>query len=55
MRDFRKYKVWDLGHELNLSIYKLANDFLSDEKFGLISQMRRDAYYIPSNISEGCC
>ena len=35
------------------AIYKLTRDYPSDEKFGLISQMRRCAVYISSNISEG--
>ena len=35
------------------AIYKLTRDYPSDEKFGLISQMRRCAVSISSNISEG--
>lgn len=54
MRDYRKYKVWELGHQLTLSIYKLTKDFPDFEKYGVISQMQRAAYSIPSNISEGC-
>ena len=35
------------------AIYKLTRDYPSDEKFGLISQMRRSTVSVPSNISEG--
>jgi len=54
MRDYRKYDVWKLGHEITLQIYALTKEFPKKEQFGIISQMRRAAYSIPSNISEGC-
>jgi four helix bundle protein len=34
------------------TIYRHTNDYPSDERFGLVSQMRRCAVSIPSNISE---
>lgn len=54
MRDYRKYDVWKLGHEITLHVYKLTKTFPREEQYGLISQMRRAAYSIPSNIAEGC-
>ena len=54
MRDFKKYDVWRLSHEMVLSVYKMTSSFPSSEKFQLISQMKRAAYSIPSNFSEGC-
>lgn len=53
MRDFKKYKVWEMGHQLTLEIYTVTVDFPSSEKFGLVSQIRRSAYSIPANFAEG--
>ncbi len=54
MRDFKKYDVWRLSHELVLGVYKITSSFPGSEKFQLISQMQRAAYSIPSNFSGGC-
>jgi len=54
MRDFRKYKVWELGHQLTLGIYRKTMDFQKEEMYGLTFQMRRASCSIPSNIAEGC-
>jgi len=54
MRDFKKYEVWRLSHELVLGVYKITSSFPNSEKFQLVSQMQRAAYSIPSNFSEGC-
>ncbi len=54
MRNFRKYEVWELSHQLTIEIYKLTKSFPDSERYQLISQMQRAAYSIPSNFSEGC-
>ena len=45
--------VWKESIELVKLIYKITKAFPSDERFGLVSQMRRAAVSIPSNIAEG--
>jgi len=54
MRDYKKYDVWKMGHELTIDIYKLVENYPEKEKYRLIDQMCRASYSIPSNIVEGC-
>ena len=53
MRDFRKYEVWQLSHQLTLNDYKISRNFPKEEIFGLTSQIRRSFASIGYNISEG--
>lgn len=50
---FQDLIVWQKSHELVLNIYKDTRSYPDEEKFGLISQMRRSAVSIPANIAEG--
>jgi four helix bundle protein len=52
-QSYRDLLVWQKGIALAKTIYKLTAEFPSEEKFGLISQMRRAAVSVPSNIAEG--
>ncbi len=54
MRDYKKYKVWELGHEITLEVYRLTQNFPKQEIYGVTSQMRRASSSIPANIAEGC-
>ncbi len=53
IESYRDLKVWQRGMSLALEIYKITRRFPKEEKFGLVSQMRRAAISIPSNIAEG--
>lgn len=53
-RDFRNYKVWEKAHAFTLNIYDITSNFPSDEKYGLISQLRRASSSVPTNFAEGC-
>jgi len=48
-----KLDVWKKAIAFVKTVYQIAGVFPGDEKFGLVSQMRRAAISIPSNISEG--
>jgi four helix bundle protein len=52
-QNYKDLVVWQKGIELAKAIYRLTGKFPSEEKFGLVSQMRRAAVSIPSNIAEG--
>ena len=54
MKDFRKLIVWEKAHQLTLKIYKVTEEFPSEELYGLTSQIRRACVSIPTNIAEGC-
>ncbi len=50
---FEELEVWQRAHALTLEVYRLTGGFPNDEKFGLVSQMRRAAVSVPANIAEG--
>lgn len=50
---FEKLEAWQLARRLAIWVYKTTAKFPEEEKFGLISQMRRAAIAIASNIAEG--
>jgi len=54
MQDFRKLIVWEKAQELTLHIYKATRKFPTDEKLGLIAQMRSASSSMGANIAEGC-
>jgi len=50
---FEKLNVWQKSRQLSIIIYKITQSFPEEEKFGLVSQMRRAVISISSNIAEG--
>ena len=53
MQHFKNLKVWERSHQLTLAVYKVTARFPSSERYGLISQLRRSAASVPTNIAEG--
>jgi len=45
--------VWQKSMDLVAKIYKITATLPAEERFGLLSQIRRAAVSIPSNIAEG--
>jgi four helix bundle protein len=54
MQDFRNLDVWQKAHQLTLAIYRLTREFPDDERFGIVSQLRRSVSSIGANLAEGC-
>lgn len=50
---YEKLMVWQKSMDLVEKVYELTGIFPKQEQFGLVSQMRRCAISIPSNIAEG--
>ncbi len=55
VKSYKDLLVWQKGITLVKEIYRLTQTFPDTEKFGLVSQMRRAAVSVPSNIAEGQC
>ena len=50
---FEQLDVWKISHRLTLDVYDYTKSLPDDEKYGLMSQMRRSAVSVPANIAEG--
>jgi four helix bundle protein len=53
MRGHRDLIAWQKAMELVTNIYRASRAFPNDEMYGLISQLRRSAVSVPSNLAEG--
>ncbi|SIR17452.1 four helix bundle protein [Maribacter ulvicola] len=53
MNNYRELHIWNKGMQLVEDVYFLVKKLPDDEKFGLISQIKRCSVSIPSNIAEG--
>src|SRR4051794_3436979 len=53
INSYRDLRVWQQGIKISVAVYKLTASFPDNERFGLVSQMRRCATSVPSNVAEG--
>jgi four helix bundle protein len=53
VKSYRDLLAWQKAMDLITEIYRVSQTFPSTEMYGLVSQMRRAAVSIPSNIAEG--
>jgi four helix bundle protein len=51
--NFEKLEIWQIAIKLSIEIYKLTNTFPVEEKFGIVSQLRRASNSVSANIAEG--
>ena len=52
-KGYRKLDVWNKGYILTKKVYNLTAKFPKEERYGLISQMRRSSVSVVANIAEG--
>ena len=53
VQSYKDLLVWQRGIDLVEQVYNLTDRLPDHERFGLVSQMRRCAISVPSNIAEG--
>jgi len=53
LKNYKELQVWQKAYQLCLEVYRVTKGFPKDEMYGLISQIRRAAVSVPSNIAEG--
>jgi four helix bundle protein len=53
VRTHKDLDVWNKSMELAEKIYLLLRQFPKEEQYGIVSQMKRSAISVPSNIAEG--
>lgn len=53
IQSYKNLIVWQKSMDLVVKIYKITEQYPKNELYGLISQTRRSAVSIPSNIAEG--
>ena len=53
MNSHKDLKVWQKSMDFVVEVYKVTRKYPKEEVFGIVSQMRRSALSIPSNIAEG--
>ena len=53
MRSHKDLDVWRAAIDLARDIYELTKSYPKEEQYGIVSQMRRSAVSIASNVAEG--
>lgn len=53
IRHFTDLELWKKSHQFIINIYETIYNFPNDERFGLVSQMKRAVVSINANIAEG--
>jgi four helix bundle protein len=52
-QSYENLNIWKSSMDLTEKVYLITKKFPREEVYGIVSQMRRSAVSIPSNIAEG--
>ncbi len=53
IKDFQDLIIWQKAHVLVKQVYLITKDFPGEEKYGIVSQIRRSSVSVCANITEG--
>jgi four helix bundle protein len=53
IESYKDLLVWQRSIQMTVAIYRLTQSFPTEERYGLVSQLRRAAVSVASNIAEG--
>ena len=53
IKNYTDLRIYQEGYKLVLDMYKITRNYPIEEKYEIVSQIRRAAYSIPLNIAEG--
>ena len=54
MQDYEQLDIWQRSMDYAVRIYRFTDQLPADERYNLVSQLRRAATSVPLNIAEGC-
>ncbi len=53
MMPYERFDAWQKCYGLALAVHRATRAFPSEERYGLVAQVRRAAFSAPTNIAEG--
>lgn len=53
VRSYRDLRVWQASLKLSIEVYRVTRQLPTDERYGLVAQLRRAASSVSANIAEG--
>ncbi len=53
VKSYKDLVLWQKAMDMTEAVYRVSGELPGDERFGLISQIRRAAVSVPANIAEG--
>jgi four helix bundle protein len=54
MQDYHQLEIWNRAMDYAVAVYEFAASLPEQEKYNLVSQLRRAVASVPLNIAEGC-